>query len=80
MKNNRFYQNKEKIRVLSKTMNLDVSSASRALARQENWENYEKELYEWDKLCITYMKAKNSNKKLDHNNDGLVNLADLFDA
>lgn len=79
MKENRFYQNREKIRILSKTMNLDVSSASRALAHQEGWIDYTKELQAWDALCITYQKAKNSDKKLDHNQDGLVNLADLFD-
>lgn len=56
MKNNRFYQHRAEIKAISEKMGLDVSSASRALAHEKDWVDYQNELNAWDEECIKYVK------------------------
>lgn len=56
MENNRFYQHRMEIKAISEEHNVDVSVASRMLAKEKGWTGCNAELNAWDEHCRYYVK------------------------
>lgn len=63
LENNRFYQNRGRIREIARQNNVDVSTATRMLVKENGWRDYHHEINEWDAECIRLQRGKNTSLK-----------------
>lgn len=81
--NNRFYQHRKGIRAVSKQRGVDLDTASTMFAKEHGWTGWQNEMNAWKALIRQYERAKaaptSATKYMDKNNDGHIDVRDLFD-
>lgn len=63
LENNRFYQNRHRIRAIAREKQVDVSTATRMLVKEMGWTGYHQEINEWDVECNKLQRGKNTSQK-----------------